>query len=98
MKLRIIFISLFICSAFFAVSAQDKKKSKKQKKSQPDLAVVHVQETPLAVPVAPPQKPANGSLFTDNTVNGNLLRDFKARQIGDLVFVDVVESTTATVA
>ena len=49
------------------------------------------------MPVAEVQKPTNGSLFTDNAVNGNLLRDFKARQIGDLVFVDVVEENTAKV-
>ncbi len=49
----------------------------------------------LSVPVA---KPANGSLFTDGAANGNLLVDFKARNIGDLVFVDVVEENTATVS
>lgn len=49
----------------------------------------------LSAPVA---KPSNGSLFTDGAVNGNLLVDFKARRIGDLVFVDVVEENTATVS
>lgn len=99
MKLRIISVLLIVCSLFFAASGQEKKKGKKHKKtSQPDLAVVQIKETPLVAPAGAVQRPANGSLFTDNSVNGNLLRDFKARQIGDLVFVDVVESTTATVA
>ena len=44
-----------------------------------------------------PQKPANGSLFTDSATNGNFLADFKARRVGDLVFVDIVESSEATV-
>lgn len=94
-------------SAFISLAAQElpaaksekgaKKEKKKKKGDQPELKIVEVQEKP---PIAPPvvaQKPLNGSLFTDNSTNGNLLRDFKARQIGDLVFVDVVETNTATV-
>src|SRR5205823_14908862 len=90
-------MSLFVLSALVSASAQTDKKQKNKKKDAPKLSVVEVAETP---PVAPPVvalKPANGSLYTDNSVNGSLLRDFKARQIGDLVFVDVVETTTATV-
>ncbi len=81
----------------FSATAQDKKEKQRKKKDQPKLTVVEVQPTP---PIAPPVeqlKPANGSLFTDNSVNANLLRDFKARQVGDLVFVDVVETSTANV-
>jgi flagellar L-ring protein precursor FlgH len=43
------------------------------------------------------QRPANGSLFTDEGFGNNLLSDFKSRKVGDLVFVDVVEASEATV-
>ena len=66
-------------------------------KAQPKLAVVEVQPQPPAAPAPAPARPANGSLFTDTAANGGLFRDFKARQAGDLVFVDVVEESSATV-
>jgi flagellar L-ring protein precursor FlgH len=97
MKVNVIISSLLVLSALVSASAQTDKKKKNKKKDAPKLSVVEVAETP---PVAPPViaiKPANGSLYTDNAVNGSLLRDFKARQIGDLVFVDVVETSSATV-
>ncbi|MBS1792352.1 MAG: flagellar basal body L-ring protein FlgH [Acidobacteria bacterium] len=84
-------------SAALAQDNSDKKDKKKKNKSVPQLTVVQVEEKPPVIPVPPPQKPSNGSLFTDNASNSNLLRDFKARQVGDLVFVDIVEETTATV-
>jgi flagellar L-ring protein FlgH len=98
MKLKLPVILIILFTALSAVNAQDKKEKKNKKKSPPKLTVVEVREVP---PIAPPierQRPTNGSLYTDNAVNGNLLRDFKARQIGDLVFVDVVETNAATVA
>lgn len=90
--LTLVFSALFSSSAL----AQDKKE-KKKKKNQPKLTIVEVQETPPVVPASTPQKPQNGSLFTDNSANTNLLRDFKARQVGDLVFVEVVEESSAAV-
>ena len=81
----------------FAAVAQNKKEKKRKKKDQPKLTVVEIEKTPPVAPIVEPLKPANGSLFTDNSVNANLLRDFKARQVGDLVFVDVVEESRATV-
>ena len=98
MQYKLLIISAVVFSMVFGVNGQTKKEKKPKKKDQPVLTVVEVQPTP---PVAPPievQKPANGSLFTDNSTNGNLLRDFKAQQVGDLVFVDVVETNTATVS
>ncbi len=100
MKLKAFSIFLIILLSF-SVSLSQEKKTKKEKKkknkSVPQLVVVEVEEKPPTIPVPVTVKPANGSLFTDNASNGNLLRDFKARQIGDLVFVDVVEESTATV-
>jgi flagellar L-ring protein precursor FlgH len=77
------------------VIAQDKK-PKKKKSKQPALAVVTIEDAP-PVEAPPVQKPANGSLFTPDAVGGSLLADFKAGRVGDLVFVDVVETATATV-
>ncbi len=100
MKLKafsILFIILLGFSASFSQDPQNKKEKKKKNKSVPQLSIVEVAEKPPVIPVPAPVKPSNGSLFTDNATNANLLRDFKARQIGDLVFVDVVEESTANV-
>ena len=58
--------------------------------------------TPEAVsqPAPTPEKPAptaTGSLFRDNAPGLNLVTDYKARQVGDLLFVTVTETSTATV-
>ena len=45
-----------------------------------------------------PAAPANGSLYTDEAPGGNLVGDFKPRRVGDLVFVDVVEQSSAAVS
>ncbi len=42
-------------------------------------------------------RPANGSLYTDEARGADLLSDFKARRLGDLIFVDVVEASEAKV-
>jgi flagellar L-ring protein precursor FlgH len=100
MKLKafsIILIILLSFSATFSQEKENKKEKKKKNKSVPQLSIVQVEEKPPLIPVPVPVKPSNGSLFTDNASNANLLRDFKARQVGDLVFVDVVEESKATV-
>ncbi len=97
MRFKITTLLLITIFTAFGTLAQDKK-SKKRKKSEPKLAVVEIQPMPPPIVVTPPAKPANGSLFTDNAANGNLLADFKARRVGDLVFIDVVETSVATVS
>lgn len=92
-------LSLLIASSLVStVYAQ--KKSKKQKSTPPQLAVVKIEAAPPAALIEPPpvQKSANGSLFTDAAQNASLLSDFRARRLGDLVFVDVVETSTAVVS
>ena len=98
-RTAILFFSfVLVFTSLSAADAQEKKeKKKKVKQDQPELTVVKVAETPPVFAVAEPVKPANGSLFTDAAVNSNLLVDFRARRVGDLVFVDVVEESTATV-
>ncbi len=82
---------------FVGVAAQAPKEKKKKKNDQPKLTVVDVEPVRPTPPVPEIQKATNGSLYTDNSAHSNLLRDFKARQVGDLVFVDVVEENTAKV-
>lgn len=86
-----------IAAAAVAGFGQEKVK-KKKKKPEPALSIVEVSETRPVPPPVEPVKPTNGSLYTDGTVNGNLLRDFTARQVGDLVFVDVAEASSANVS
>lgn len=82
---------------------RERKESERIKNAGPKLSVVDVSDAPqnqtetIDTLLEQNQKPANGSLFTDSAANGNLLVDFKARRVGDLVFVDVVEETSATV-
>lgn len=90
-------IFLIASSLAVAVYAQEKE-AKKKKSSEPKLSVVEVSEIPPVPPPPPEAKPTNGSLYTESSASGNLLRDFKARQVGDLVFVDVVETSSANVA
>ncbi len=98
MKTKIFTITLLLLLfSVFGFSQESKKDKKKTNKNQPKMTVVEVSETPPDIPVREAQRTTNGSLYTDYSVNGNLLRDFKARQVGDLVFVDVVETNTATV-
>jgi flagellar L-ring protein FlgH len=70
-----------------------KKRGREEKPPQP-VAI----ETFEAVPEPAPARPANGSLFTGDAPGGDLLSDFKPRHIGDLVFVDVIEGSTASVS
>lgn len=98
MKYKAFSTLAIITFVFGAAFGQTKKVKKPKKNDQPKLSVVEVNEKPPVVPAVEVMKPTNGSLFTDNAVNSDLLRDFKARQIGDLIFVDVVETNTATVS
>lgn len=95
MSKYIVCLSILLSALSTLAFAQDNKG--KKKRSEPKLTVVTVSEKPPITPQSEPAKATNGSLFTDGSVNGNLLRDFKARQIGDLVFVDVVETSSANV-
>lgn len=96
MKIKILIALSLVLSVSFPFAAQNKRDKKKDKK-KPTLEVVQIQEKPTATPIVEQQKPSNGSLFTDGATNANLLNDFKARRVGDLVFIDVVEENVAEV-
>ncbi len=81
--------------------AEDKKKANK------DGVTEAPEETPPQFVQMPPDeaamakiqaRPANGALFTADAQGTDLLGDFRARRLGDLVFVDVVEGSTASVS
>lgn len=82
-----------------AKTREDKKKAKAAKEEKETSAPQFVQVQPDEATVAKIQaRPANGSLFTADARNQDLLGDFRARQVGDLVFVDVIEGSTASVS
>jgi flagellar L-ring protein precursor FlgH len=87
----LIMLFLLAVSATESTAGPDKKNKKKQKEEA--LApLVQIRPTP------PPAPPANGSLFTDGGSGTSLVSNFKAQRVGDLVFIDVVEVSTATVS
>lgn len=44
------------------------------------------------------QEPANGSLYVADAPGTSLVTDFKARKLGDLIFIDVDETSLASVS
>jgi flagellar L-ring protein FlgH len=81
--------------------AADSKKANKgaakevPEESQPQFIQAEPDDAALAKMQA---RPANGSLFSADAQGTDLLSDFRARRIGDLVFVDVIEGSTASVS
>jgi flagellar L-ring protein FlgH len=77
----------------------DKKKTKSAKEEKEEPTPQYVQTQPDEAALARMQaRPANGSLFTADAQGTDLLGDFRARRVGDLVFVDVIEGSTASVS
>ena len=100
MKVKIFLIlslTIFVSAGVSAQEKQDKIEKNKKKSQPPPLAIAEIQQPPPTPAPVVEARPANGSLFSDTAINGNLLNDFKARRVGDLVFVEVVENSTATV-
>src|SRR5439155_12169037 len=74
------------------LSARGDDKQKKKKKAEPQPVTIILPAPP------PPPRPANGSLFSDYAPGYELLADFIAGRVGDLVFVDVIETSAASVS
>ena len=80
-----------------AVTVNGQKKPKHKPTEAAELK--HTMQESLPVePTRATACSANGSLFSDDATAGSLFSDFKPRRVGDLVFVDVVETSTATVS
>lgn len=78
---------------------KNKKESGKKDKDNQNDPPQFSQSTPDEKLIAKIQsRPANGSLYTSDAAATDLLSDFRARRIGDLVFVDVIEGSTASVS
>ncbi len=69
-----------------------------KKRKKVETAEVRKASVPQEVEPTRSSPPANGSLFTPEAPGVGLVSDFKARRVGDLVFVDIVETSTATVS
>ncbi len=81
-----------------AKQSDKNKVSKKKKPEREAPPAEHVQLVPYDPVAAEPPRPANGSLYTDSAPNRSLLIDFKATGIGDLLFIDVIEASAASVS
>jgi flagellar L-ring protein FlgH len=94
-------ITVLTASSSFA---DTKKKKQAEPQVTPTAAVAPATPASMtpaqAVPEPVPQtaRPTNGSLFSDDARNLDLYGDFKPHHIGDLVFIDVVESSAASVS
>jgi flagellar L-ring protein precursor FlgH len=81
-----------------AIQKDKKQTSKKTKQEREAPAAEAAPLVPYDPAAAEPPRPANGSLFTDMAINRTLLSDFKATGLGDLVFIDVIEASAASVS
>ena len=88
---------LVVLTMLFGVNTYGQKKKKKKGQEEANPVMQMAPPTPQPAPVPPP-RPANGSLYTDEAMISNLVADFKPRRVGDLVFVDVLETSSAKVA
>ena len=77
-----------------------KKTGKSAAKEDPEAPrAQYAQSPPDETIIAKIQaRPANGALFTADAQGTDLYSDYRARRIGDLVFVDVVEGSSASVS
>ncbi len=103
-KLQFVFVGLTLLISLlpFDLRAQQSKqqtdKNQTRKTRPPERPVTEAQLVPYDPVTAEPPRPANGSLYTDSAPNRSLLIDFKATGIGDLLFIDVIEASAASVS
>jgi flagellar L-ring protein precursor FlgH len=79
---------------------ESRKEKKRRKSADAEAAVTLVRDAPQdsSEYKRARNSPDNGSLYSDNAINSDLLSDFRARRAGDLIFVDVIETSTASVS
>ncbi len=101
--------SVLLCGALLLSSAPGaqagpdwwklKKIRKKDKDAKKKIEVIEEpQPDPAVSTVTSAAKPATGSLFSEDAAGTELLVDFKPHRVGDLVFVDVTETSNASVS
>ncbi len=100
--LLIIALLVIICSSLVYAQKEKTKKSKRKKRKTNQRRCwwsfkLRINRQSAKPPRIGQPSQENGSLYSDNAPNTGFLTDFKARSVGDLVFVDVVETATATV-
>ncbi len=107
LKPRFLFVGLALLTLLLPSPLQatqphpqtDKNKTAKKSKQEREAPSTEAaQLVPYEPSAAEPPRPANGSLFTDSAPNRSLLSDFKATGIGDLLFIDVIEASAASVS
>jgi flagellar L-ring protein FlgH len=91
-KISLWLIALVGLTLFCTVNAQAQDK-KKHKETREKTVVVYAPAIPMRE-----QQPENGSLFVSDAPGASLVTDFKARRLGDLIFIDVDETSRATVS
>lgn len=89
------YITLLILVLALQFNSTTGAQGKRKRKTNAEVPVPAILE---ALPTSTPIPPANGALFSEGAVGSSLVTDFKPRRVGDLVFIAVDESSTATVS
>ncbi len=85
-----VLLPVFLLSPLFAKEKDNKHSGKIQRESL-DEYLQRMQQTPLVL-----RLPSAGSLWTDGGRLTDLGSDYKARHVGDLITISVVQNITAT--
>lgn len=96
LTLRRLWNSMFVPSVMLAMAVSSPHAQAKQKPRQPsrDSLAEYVQRVSIQSLEAPPSTP--GSLWTDAGRLANMVADYKASRIGDLVTINVLQNLSAS--
>lgn len=109
MRIHLMMTTAMIIAALLTTGAIAQQE--KEKKAKGGIISKTISKTKELIVEAPPPQPVpditypqtqpaqrrTGSLFFDGAAKANLFDDFKARNVGDLITIRVVEATTASV-
>lgn len=97
-KQRIFLAAFFVFSLTVflppVANGREKGKSKEQKDKARDGLVDYLQKVSASVPASAPGTP--GSLWTDNGRLANMVADYKASRVGDLVTINITQNLSAS--
>lgn len=101
-SLLIALLSLALCAEagpdWWKLKRGGKGKSEDSAKEKKKIEVIAEPAPGQGTATAPEPPRANGSLFSEAAAASELTADFKPRRVGDLVFVDVIETSNASVS